>query len=60
MRRRFGFGIDSHRAQNPGDLKIPDWSGPTLGKGFQIQATMPLGARGSKQLYAIVTGLSDY
>jgi hypothetical protein len=53
-------GSIPQRAHNPGDLKPPNWSGPTLGEGIAVYASDDAGwAALHKQLYAILTGRSS-
>jgi hypothetical protein len=53
-------GSIPQRAHNPGDLKVPNWSGPTLGEGISVFASDSAGwAALNKQLYAILTGRSS-
>lgn len=47
------------RAHNPGDLKPPGWSGPTLGEGIAVYDSDAAGFSAlHKQLYLILTGRS--
>lgn len=59
-----GFGIPGAiptRAHNPGDLKIPNWPGPTLGEGISVFDSDGAGWNALyKQLQAILTGRSSY
>lgn len=53
-------GSIPQRAHNPGDLKLPGWTGATLGEGITV---FPNDAAGwdqlYKQLYSILTGRSS-
>lgn len=53
-------GSIPQRANNPGDLKPPNWTGPTLGNGIAVYASADAGWSALyKQLYIIVTGGSS-
>lgn len=54
-------GSIPQRAHNPGDLKVPNWTGPTLGSGISVFQSDDAGwAALYKQLQAILTGRSNY
>lgn len=54
-------GSVPQRAHNPGDLKVPGWTGPTLGDNISVFATDDAGWNALyRQLYLILTGQSAY
>jgi hypothetical protein len=60
--RAEGFYVPNsipQRARNPGDLKVPGWSGPTLGSGISVFGDVADGWNALyHQLYIILTGQS--
>lgn len=55
------LGSIPQQANNPGDLKVPGWTGPTLGTGIAIFQSVDDGWNAlKKQLYLILTGQSAY
>jgi hypothetical protein len=52
-------GSIPQRAHNPGDLKVPGWTGPTLGEGISVFDSDAAGFEAlNRQLYLILTGQS--
>jgi hypothetical protein len=52
-------GSIPQRAHNPGDLKMPNWTGPTLGSGISVFQSDGAGWSALyRQLWIIVTGSS--
>lgn len=55
----FVTGSIAQRAHNPGDLKIPNWTGPVLGQGISVFASDDAGWSAlHKQLWLVLTGQS--
>lgn len=53
----FVTGSIPQRANNPGDLKVPGWTGATLGEGISVFPSADAGWNALyKQLYLILTG----
>jgi len=61
--RAEGFAVPGsipQQAHNPGDLKVPGWTGPTLGSGITVFADDDEGWNALyRQLYLILTGRSS-
>jgi hypothetical protein len=54
-------GSIPQRAHNPGDLKVPNWTGPTLGSGISVFDSDDAGWNALyRQLYLILTGQSSH
>ncbi len=54
-------GSIPQQAHNPGDLKMPNWSGPTIGNGISVFQSVDDGWNAlKKQLYLILIGQSTY
>lgn len=62
--RQEGFyksGSIPQRANNPGDLKVPGWTGPTLGTGITVFNSVDDGWQALyRQLWRILTNQSAY